>query len=159
MSVPKGLNAVKSADFSGNGVIIEPDVIIGKSLGAAARSDVVLLPNGNKGRIKEGTKITKVVKFAGQGTNNPVKISKKLSKIYKDYDVIVKLVSRGTNNLLTLYFCPRHGLKTQKRLKYLSAKRESDKKRPFRRIVFFGSPCWARTSDIMINSHALYRLS
>ena len=22
-----------------------------------------------------------------------------------------------------------------------------------------GSPCWARTSDIMINSHALYRLS
>ena len=23
----------------------------------------------------------------------------------------------------------------------------------------FGSPCWARTSDIMINSHALYRLS
>ena len=24
---------------------------------------------------------------------------------------------------------------------------------------FFGSPNWARTSDIMINSHALYRLS
>ena len=23
----------------------------------------------------------------------------------------------------------------------------------------YGSPCWARTSDIMINSHALYRLS
>ena len=23
----------------------------------------------------------------------------------------------------------------------------------------FGSPNWARTSDIMINSHALYRLS
>ena len=22
-----------------------------------------------------------------------------------------------------------------------------------------GSPCWARTNDIMINSHALYRLS
>ena len=25
--------------------------------------------------------------------------------------------------------------------------------------VSFGSPNWARTSDIMINSHALYRLS
>ena len=25
--------------------------------------------------------------------------------------------------------------------------------------VFCGSPNWARTSDIMINSHALYRLS
>ena len=26
-------------------------------------------------------------------------------------------------------------------------------------LSFSGSPCWARTSDIMINSHALYRLS
>ena len=34
-----------------------------------------------------------------------------------------------------------------------------DKKISFRRTRFFGSPCWARTSDIMINSHALYRLS
>ena len=25
--------------------------------------------------------------------------------------------------------------------------------------IFFGSPCWARTSDIMINSHALCQLS
>ena len=25
--------------------------------------------------------------------------------------------------------------------------------------VHLGSPCWARTSDIMINSHALYQLS
>ena len=25
--------------------------------------------------------------------------------------------------------------------------------------LLLGSPCWARTSDIMINSHALYRLS
>ena len=27
------------------------------------------------------------------------------------------------------------------------------------RLAFRGSPNWARTSDIMINSHALYRLS
>ena len=34
------------------------------------------------------------------------------------------------------------------------------KKRATKRLlVFFGSPNWARTSDIMINSHALYRLS
>ena len=26
-------------------------------------------------------------------------------------------------------------------------------------LFLFGSPNWARTSDIMINSHALYRLS
>ena len=34
------------------------------------------------------------------------------------------------------------------------------KKTPKKLDVFsFGSPNWARTSDIMINSHALYRLS
>ena len=27
------------------------------------------------------------------------------------------------------------------------------------KLFRLGSPCWARTSDIMINSHALYRLS
>ena len=27
------------------------------------------------------------------------------------------------------------------------------------KVFSLGSPCWARTSDIMINSHALYRLS
>ena len=32
------------------------------------------------------------------------------------------------------------------------------KSSPFRNC-FYGSHCWARTSDIMINSHALYRLS
>ena len=36
----------------------------------------------------------------------------------------------------------------------------SPKKRaPRLRCSFFGSPCWARTSDIMINSHALCQLS
>ena len=34
-----------------------------------------------------------------------------------------------------------------------------DKKIQVFRLGFFGSPNWARTSDIMINSHALYRLS
>ena len=30
---------------------------------------------------------------------------------------------------------------------------------PIGDLLFVGSPNWARTSDIMINSHALYRLS
>ena len=33
------------------------------------------------------------------------------------------------------------------------------RKRPYLTIRSYGSPNWARTSDIMINSHALYRLS
>ena len=36
---------------------------------------------------------------------------------------------------------------------------EGKKKDRTRRSLFLGSPNWARTSDIMINSHALYRLS
>ena len=36
----------------------------------------------------------------------------------------------------------------------------TNKKSAFlRKRILFGSPNWARTSDIMINSHALYRLS
>ena len=36
--------------------------------------------------------------------------------------------------------------------------REHRKKQSFSELLY-GSPNWARTSDIMINSHALYRLS
>ena len=36
--------------------------------------------------------------------------------------------------------------------------REQRKKQSFSELLY-GSPNWARTSDIMINSHALYRLS
>ena len=38
---------------------------------------------------------------------------------------------------------------------------EEPKRKPeaFASGLLFGSPCWARTNDIMINSHALYRLS
>ena len=35
---------------------------------------------------------------------------------------------------------------------------EHRKKQSFSELLY-GSPNWARTSDIMINSHALYRLS
>ena len=33
------------------------------------------------------------------------------------------------------------------------------KTRVAKATLVYGSPCWARTSDIMINSHALYQLS
>ena len=36
---------------------------------------------------------------------------------------------------------------------------EPKRKHRIKAVLHFGSPNWARTSDIMINSHALYRLS
>ena len=43
----------------------------------------------------------------------------------------------------------------------LQTKQKASKQAVFDLITDFslGSPNWARTSDIMINSHALYRLS
>ena len=37
--------------------------------------------------------------------------------------------------------------------------RNKKKKQVFRPALLFGSPSWTRTNDIVINSHALYRLS
>ena len=45
-------------------------------------------------------------------------------------------------------------------LKRSSLKKLCDKKKQsLKELLSYGSHCWARTSDIMINSHALYRLS
>lgn len=55
---------------------------IGKSLGSAAFRDVVKLPNGQLSKISEGTKITKVVVFAGKGTDKPINVAKYLSNQY-----------------------------------------------------------------------------
>lgn len=73
----------KLVEKSANGGIIEKDIHIAKSLGAAAYRDEVKLPNGQRGKIAEGSKITKVVTFAGKGTNKPIKVAKYLSKQYK----------------------------------------------------------------------------
>ena len=64
------------------GIIKERDIQIGKSLGAAAFRDIVSLPNGNKGKIQEGSKITKVVVFAGKGTSKELRVAKHLEKQY-----------------------------------------------------------------------------
>ena len=63
-------------------IINEENIEIGRSLGAAAIIDTVLLPNGNHAKIKEGSKITKVVAFAGNGTNKPLRVAKHLEKQY-----------------------------------------------------------------------------
>lgn len=61
-----------------NGGIID----IGKSLGAASFRDTVLLPNGTKGRLKENSTITKVVDFAGKGTQKELRVANFLEKQY-----------------------------------------------------------------------------
>ncbi len=64
-------------------IISLSDIQIGKSLGAAAFKDTVKLPNGDYAKLVEGSKIIKVVVFAGKGTKKPVKVAKYLSKQYK----------------------------------------------------------------------------
>ena len=64
-------------------IVSSEEIDIGRSLGAEAFRDVVLLPNGRKGRLKENSKIIKVVTFAGKGTSTPIKIANVLSKIHK----------------------------------------------------------------------------
>lgn len=39
-------------------------------------------PDGSTGKIKEGSKITKVVAFAGKGTGNELRVAKHLEKQY-----------------------------------------------------------------------------
>ncbi len=72
-----------TVDNSGkSGIIKEEDIKIYKSLGAAAFRDDILLPNGNMGKLKEGSRITKVVAFAGKGTNKELRVAKYLEKEY-----------------------------------------------------------------------------
>ncbi|CDZ74858.1 phage putative head morphogenesis protein [Peptoniphilus sp. ING2-D1G] len=60
------------------------DIIIHKSLSAAAFRDTVKLPDGTYTKVTEGTKITKVVVFAGGKTNKKVKVAKYLAKQYNN---------------------------------------------------------------------------
>ena len=58
------------------------DEIIGKSLGASAKNYPVRLPDGNHAKFAEGTEITKIKVFAGQGTNNPIREAIYLQETY-----------------------------------------------------------------------------
>ena len=64
------------------GIIYSPDKQIGRSVGAAAFRDKALDIDGSFKHIKEGSKITKVVTFAGKGTSKPIKVSNRLSELY-----------------------------------------------------------------------------
>lgn len=67
----------------GKGAWIDGETIhVGRSVGAKAKADIILLPNGNTGRIKEGSDIIKVVTFAGKGTNKEIKVASHLEKQY-----------------------------------------------------------------------------
>lgn len=60
------------------------DIIVPKSLSAAAFRDAVKLPDGTYTKTTEGTKITKVVVFAGGKTNKKVKVAPYLAKQYNN---------------------------------------------------------------------------
>lgn len=62
--------------------IPKDDIVIQRSLGAAAKRHTVKLPDGSYTKTTEGTKITKVVAFAGKGLKRKVDVAEHLSKQY-----------------------------------------------------------------------------
>lgn len=63
----------KSVDKSGGSGIIKTDEVIGRSVGASAKNYPVKLPDGNHAKFAEGSTITKIKVFAGEGTNVPIR--------------------------------------------------------------------------------------
>lgn len=57
---------------SGSGIIKE-NIVIGRSVGAAGKNYPVKLPDGNHAKFAEGSTITKIKVFAGEGTNVPIR--------------------------------------------------------------------------------------
>ena len=81
--VDDAIAALERAEWKSRAIEIERrDINIARSLGAAAVVDRVKLPDGKYGRLKEGTKIIKVVVFAGKGTNTTVKVAHHLEREY-----------------------------------------------------------------------------
>lgn len=60
----------------------KPDIIIGRSLGAAAFQDKVRLPDGMFTTVTQGTRITKVFPIAGKGSKNKINNIECLLKKY-----------------------------------------------------------------------------
>ena len=68
-----------------NGIELpKPDIQIFNSLGAAAFRDPVKLPGGELSKLSEGSRITKVVTFAGKGTNKKLRVAEFLAKDYNN---------------------------------------------------------------------------
>ena len=59
-----------------------PDIVIGKSLGAAARNYDILLPNGEVTQFTEGTRISNVEVTHGKGRRNKINVIDKLVDKY-----------------------------------------------------------------------------
>lgn len=63
----------KSVDNFSESGIIKTDEVIGRSVGASAKNYPVRLPNGNHAKFAEGSTISKIKVFAGNGTNVPIR--------------------------------------------------------------------------------------
>lgn len=63
----------KSVDKSDGSGIIKENIVIGRSVGAAGKNYPVKLPDGNHAKFAEGSTITKIKVFAGEGTNVPIR--------------------------------------------------------------------------------------
>ena len=63
----------KSVDKSGGSGIIRTDEVIGRSVGAAGKNYPVKLPDGNHSKFAEGSTISKIKVFAGDGTDTPIR--------------------------------------------------------------------------------------
>lgn len=60
-------------DNSGGSGIIKTDEVIGRSVGASAKNYPVKLPDGNHAKFAEGSTISKIKVFAGDGTDTPIR--------------------------------------------------------------------------------------
>ena len=60
-------------DNSGGSGITKTDEVIGRSVGAAGKNYPVKLPDGNHSKFAEGSTISKIKVFAGDGTDTPIR--------------------------------------------------------------------------------------
>ena len=60
-------------DNSGGSGIIKENMVIGRSVGAAGKNYPVKLPDGNHAKFAEGSTISKIKVFAGDGTDTPIR--------------------------------------------------------------------------------------
>ncbi len=81
-TVQQDKNRITLTNSTNSGKIEKNKITISTNSDAATFIDTVSLPNGNKGKIKEESNITKVVTFAGKGTNKELKVAKHLEKQY-----------------------------------------------------------------------------
>lgn len=75
---------VKNIDTNTIGGYNGNEIIIPRSLSAAGFRDTVKLPDGSYTKLTQGTKITKIVVFAGGNSNKKVKVANHLAKQYKN---------------------------------------------------------------------------